>query len=254
MLGHACMLVRVCTDWNYEGNTASSSVICKLEGQEGCCGSEYKCLGTGTKAGSGEWLGVGMSEHPKLQESRNLISNGRDECPKEESLAIHLFFSWVPQFNNGIHVSDSHLSSVWWYKCWPLLEIPSKMRPVIKSYQLPGHSTTLLSWHINVSITDFLSQTAGASDLRKSSINKTEASTELSSCPKKPLQVGVWGFLAREKIGSTVPWRNIQGSRISEEPRKLWEAIYPFYSEEHVPPYPCLLAYRPPCCNCYWEF
>lgn len=166
------------------------------------------------------WVYVLASKAPRIEKSDLQWKRWMSE--RRESLASHLFFYWTPHLDNGTHVNNSDLRSVWWYKYWPLLEIPSKTHPVIKSYQLPGHSTTLSSWHINVIITDFPSQITGVSDPRKISINKTEASTELLF--RLEFRDLSW---KENRLHSYWPilWRNIQGSGNSEQPGKHW-AIY----------------------------
>lgn len=115
---------------------------------------------------------------------------------------------------------------------------------IIKSYQLPGHSTTLSSWHINVIITDFPSQITGVSDPRKISINKTEASTELHSCSEKQFRLEFRDLSWKEnRLHSYWPilWKNIQGSGNSEQWGKHWAIYYPFYARECIPPQSRLL-------------
>lgn len=51
----------------------------------------------------------GESKTPK---SRNLMSKGREECPKEENLVIRLLFDWIPQLESGPYTGDSDFYSV----------------------------------------------------------------------------------------------------------------------------------------------
>lgn len=56
--------------------------------------------------------GKGLEVSPKPPKSRNLMSKGGDECPKEENLVIRLLFDWIPQLESGPYTGDSDFYSV----------------------------------------------------------------------------------------------------------------------------------------------
>lgn len=76
---------------------------------------------------------------------------------RRESCHSSFLLYWIPQLDNGTHVSDSDLCSICWCKCRSLLEIPSKTSPETTSYQLSRHPTVKLtheSSHHGLSVTD----------------------------------------------------------------------------------------------------